>query len=51
MTTHSDNGLQQYGLEIYLKPEVISMLFLGFSAGLPFPLVFATLTLGSLQWT
>ena len=44
MITHSDNGPQQYGLEIYLKTEVISMLFLGFSAGLPFPLVFATLT-------
>ena len=44
MITHSDNEPQKYGLEIYLKPEVISMLFLGFSAGLPFPLVFATLT-------
>ena len=44
MITHSDNEPQQYGLNIYLKPEVISMLFLGFSAGLPFPLVFATLT-------
>ena len=44
MITHSDTAPQQYGLEIYLKPEVISMLFLGFSAGLPFPLVFATLT-------
>tara|TARA_Y100000588_G_scaffold395238_1_gene521692 strand:+ start:3709 stop:4989 length:1281 start_codon:yes stop_codon:yes gene_type:complete len=44
MITHSDNGPHQYGLGIYLKPEVISMLFLGFSAGLPFPLVFATLT-------
>ena len=44
MITHSDNGPHQYGLGIYLKPEVISMLFLGFSAGLPFPFVFATLT-------
>ena len=44
MITHSDNEPQQYGLEIYLTPEVISLLFLGFSAGLPFPLVFATLT-------
>ena len=44
MNTHSDSGLHQHGIGIYLKPEVISMLFLGFSAGLPFPLVFATLT-------
>ena len=44
MNTHSDSGLDPRGIEIYLKPEVISMLFLGFSAGLPFPLVFATLT-------
>ena len=44
MNTHSDSGLDPHGIEIYLKPEVISMLFLGFSAGLPFPLVFATLT-------
>ena len=44
MITHSDNEPKNYGLEIYLKPQVISMLFLGFSAGLPFPLVFASLT-------
>ncbi len=29
---------------VYLKPRVIGMMFLGFSAGLPFPLVFTTLT-------
>ena len=29
---------------VYLKPRVIGMVFLGFSAGLPFPLVFTTLT-------
>ncbi len=31
-------------LEVYCKPQVITMLFLGFSAGLPFLLVFSTLT-------
>ena len=31
-------------LEVYLKPRVIGMLFLGFSAGLPFLLVFNTLS-------
>ncbi len=30
---------------VYLKPRVIAMFFLGFSAGLPFLLVFSTLTL------
>ncbi len=30
-------------LFIYARPRVIGMLFLGFSAGLPFPLVFTTL--------
>src|SRR5262249_16697025 len=49
-------------LLIYLQPRVISMLFLGFSAGLPFYLVFSTLsawmrqvgvqrvTIGMLSW-
>jgi len=32
------------GIRVYLHPRVLAMLFLGFSAGLPFPLVFATLT-------
>lgn len=31
-------------LKVYLKPRVIGMLFLGFSAGLPFLLVFSTLS-------
>ncbi|WP_419903118.1 AmpG family muropeptide MFS transporter [Kiloniella sp.] len=31
-------------VEVYLKPRVIGMLFLGFSAGLPFLLVFSTLS-------
>lgn len=33
------------GLAIYRHPRVIAMLFLGFSAGLPFLLVFSTLSL------
>lgn len=32
-------------ITIYTRPKVIGMLFLGFVAGLPFPLVFATLSL------
>jgi len=32
------------GLGVYLHRRVLAMLFLGFSAGLPFPLVFATLS-------
>ena len=45
MITHSKTeNKQQLGLGIYLKPEVIRMIFLGFSAGLPYPLLFATLT-------
>lgn len=32
-------------MAVYLHPRVIGMLFLGFTAGLPFPLVFTTLTL------
>lgn len=31
-------------LTVYTRPRVIAMLFLGFAAGLPFPLVFTTLT-------
>ena len=49
-------------LRVYARPSVLSMLFLGFSAGLPFYLVFSTLsawlrqagvarsTLGMLSW-
>lgn len=36
------NWLQSF--LVYRNPRVIGMLFLGFSAGLPFPLVFSTLT-------
>ena len=32
-------------LAVYLKPRVVGMLFLGFSAGLPFLLLFSTLSL------
>ncbi len=32
------------GFQAYGHPRVLAMLFLGFSAGLPFPLVFTTLT-------
>lgn len=32
------------GLAVYLHRRVLAMFFLGFSAGLPFPLVFATLS-------
>ena len=38
----AQNWLQS--LLVYLKPRVIGMLFLGFSAGLPFLLVFSTLS-------
>ena len=31
-------------IAVYSRPRVIAMLFLGFSAGLPFPLLFATLS-------
>ena len=31
-------------LTVYTRPRVIAMLFLGFAAGLPFPLVFTTLS-------
>ena len=38
----AQNWLQS--LLVYLKPRVIGMLFLGFSAGLPNLLVFSTLS-------
>ena len=31
-------------LAIYTQPRVLAMLVLGFASGLPFPLVFTTLT-------
>jgi len=42
--------IQHYGswreaVMVYTRPRVIAMFFLGFVAGLPFPLVFATLSL------
>lgn len=46
----SDSGLIEpkrtwrEALAVYLRPRVIGMLFFGFSAGLPFLLVFSTLT-------
>jgi len=36
--------LWREALRVYRRPQVIAMLFLGFSAGLPFLLVFSTLT-------
>lgn len=39
----SDDG-RFAALRVYLQRRVLAMLFLGFSAGLPFPLVFATLS-------
>lgn len=41
------NGRRSWGeaFAVYLHPRVIGMLFLGFSAGLPFLLVFGTLSL------
>ncbi|WP_408022370.1 AmpG family muropeptide MFS transporter [Spiribacter insolitus] len=37
-------GRWKEALTVYRRPSVVAMLFLGFSAGLPFMLVFATLT-------
>ncbi|MFV1998318.1 MAG: MFS transporter [Acidiferrobacterales bacterium] len=47
MTTNSDKNLRSWSeaIRIYTRPRVIGMFFLGFVAGLPFPLVFATLSL------
>ena len=44
MMHSSKQEVIQLGLKIYLKPEVIRMTFLGFSAGLPHPLLFASLS-------
>lgn len=46
MTTSSDRSVHSWSeaITIYTRPRVIGMLFLGFAAGLPFPLVFTTLT-------
>ncbi|MEE8388431.1 MAG: MFS transporter [Acidiferrobacterales bacterium] len=47
MTTSLDRTTHSWSeaFTIYTRPRVIGMLFLGFVAGLPFPLVFATLSL------
>jgi len=47
MTTNSDSNVHSWSeaITIYTRPRVIGMFFLGFVAGLPFPLVFATLSL------
>lgn len=34
----------QEAIKVYTRPRVIGMMFLGFAAGLPFPLVFTTLS-------
>ena len=45
MTESQLKGLSwREAFAVYTKPRVIGMLFLGFSAGLPFPLVFTTLS-------
>lgn len=41
-TTHQHNWKESFA--VYSRPKVIGMLFLGFSAGLPFLLVFSTLS-------
>lgn len=46
MTSPADTAARSWrqDLAVYLDRRVVAMLFLGFSAGLPFPLVFTTLT-------
>ena len=46
MTPRSPNAIHSWreAVSVYLRPRVISMLFLGFAAGLPFLLVFSTLS-------
>ncbi len=41
MTSHTS---WREAFTVYLKPKVLGMFFLGFAAGLPFPLVFTTLS-------
>jgi len=43
-TTHSAIHSWREAVSVYLRPRVITMLFLGFAAGLPFLLVFSTLS-------
>ncbi|VAW63731.1 AmpG permease [hydrothermal vent metagenome] len=42
--SHSHNHSWKESLAVYTQPRVLGMLFLGFSAGLPFLLVFSTLS-------
>ncbi len=42
-TTHNAIHSWREAVSVYLRPRVITMLFLGFAAGLPFLLVFGTL--------
>ena len=45
MINSKTTGLSwQEAFKVYTKPRVIGMLFLGFAAGLPFLLVFSTLS-------
>ena len=46
MTPGSQNTIHSWreAVSVYLRPRVITMLFLGFAAGLPFLLVFSTLS-------
>ena len=44
MTAGNQNKTWAEVISVYSKPRVIAMLFLGFSGGLPFLLVFSTLT-------
>ena len=47
MNSHNNEKFKhswREALTVYLKPRIIAMLFLGFSAGLPFLLVFSTLS-------
>ena len=45
MTNNNKTHLHSWSeaFRVYTRPRVIGMLFLGFAAGLPFPLVFTTL--------
>lgn len=45
MSTASNAHSWRESISVYRQPKVLTMLFLGFSAGLPFLLVFTTLTL------
>ena len=44
MSTENQRHNWKEAVSVYSRPRVLGMLFLGFSAGLPFLLVFTTLT-------